>query len=296
MKKNVSHVAYSDESSYNIGRFRSISLISLKSSLEDEIIQKLDTIIDESGLSEFKWSKLRQAREHFAAEKIINYVFQLALDEKIRIDTLIWDIEDSRHKIQGRDDIANLQRMYYHLFRSVLTYRWATGSNWALYPDQQSALNWNTIADYLDITGTNIKLEGSLFETFKLRLSQDFQIETIAETKSTDNSLIQVADLFAGLGAYSHAEYQKYEEWRKLENRQLTLELDFGQSGPSIKLSNRDKVRCKIINQLNMLCKQHKLSIGLSSTRGFKSYKPQYPMNFWVYEPQHLNDKAPTGK
>lgn len=54
----------------------------------------------------------------------------------------MWDITDSRHDIQGRDDIANLGRMYHHLFVDILRNRWPDDARWMVHPDENSALDW----------------------------------------------------------------------------------------------------------------------------------------------------------
>lgn len=116
----ATHVAYSDESYYTDERYRSIAVVTLENSDKDNFSRTFGELISGSQISEFKWNKLRQARERFAAMKMIDEAIILAQNRHIRIDVLIWDTEDSRHGIKGRDDIANLQRMYYHLFKYVL--------------------------------------------------------------------------------------------------------------------------------------------------------------------------------
>lgn len=296
MPESVSHLAYSDEAYYNKTRFRSVALVSLGATSSSHIINRFDELIGESGISEFKWEKLRQAREKFAAIKLIDETFRFALGGELRIDVLVWDTQDSRHTILRRDDIANLQRMYYRLFRDAMLYRWPNGSTWNLFPDEHSALDWYSVEDYLDLAGTPAKFGAPLLEPFRSRLKRTYSIQSITPVPSIDNSLVQVADLFAGLGAYSHEEYGKYQKWCEYENKQLTLGLVLSENQSLTKLSNSEQIRCGVISYLDKLCKRHRLSIALQSTRGFKSHKPNHPINFWVYEPQHEDDKAPTKK
>jgi hypothetical protein len=114
------NIAYADETSYNVGRYRGIALISLNASDLSGLSEELNQIITQSNISEFKWVDLTSARHRFAAQKMFDFSIQSTLNKLIRIDVLTWDTEDKRHKIQGRDDIANLQRMYYHLFKNVM--------------------------------------------------------------------------------------------------------------------------------------------------------------------------------
>ena len=135
--------------------------------------------------------------------------------------------------------------MYYHLFKNVLQRRWPAGSVWKLCPDENSALDWITAQDVLDATGLELRVEGDLFDggTFRVRLARDFGIQKICEMCSADTPLCQLADLFAGLGAYSHSAYEKYESWLCVQSGQLTF--DLGLDDDEVRLSNRDRERCK---------------------------------------------------
>jgi hypothetical protein len=293
-KMNATHIAYSDESYQTASRYRSIAVVTLRATDESAITQSFVEILQGSGISEFKWEKLRQARERFAALKMLDKTIDLAIQKRLRVDVLIWDTHDSRHQVPGRDDVANLQRMYYHLFRNVLQYRWPSESTWRLYPDENTALKWATVQDFLDAAGTGFRIEGNLFEGgFRLRLERDFSVLEIVETCSAKTPLCQLADLFAGLGAYSHSAYEKYESWLRIQSGQMTLNLGLGNG--EVKLSNRDRERCKVMKYLDDQCKKHKLGVGLKSSRGFRTYNPKRsPVNFWLYEPQHPDDKAPV--
>ncbi len=288
------HIAYSDESYSTASRYRSIAVITLEIDRDQETSQSLVNLLNDSNITEFKWEKLHQARDRFAALRMIDKTLEFSVLGWLRIDTLIWDTYDSRHAIQGRDDTANLQRMYYHLFRTVLKRRWPTGSTWKLCPDENSALDWMTIQDFLDTASLEFRIEGDLLDEggFRLRLERDFSILQVCEVCSTSTPICQLADLFAGLGAYSHSMYEKYESWLRTQTGQLSFNL--GVDKDEVKLSNRDRERCVVMKYLNDCCKQRKLHVGLESSRGFKTYDPTFPINFWLYEPQHPDDKAPV--
>ena len=294
MTNDQTHIAYSDESYSTASRYRSIAAVTLEMSRDQAISHSIQELLKESNVKEFKWAKLRQARERFAALKMIDQALEFSIQGWLRVDVLIWDTHDSRHNIPGRDDVANLQRMYYHLFKNVLQRRWPAGSVWKLCPDENSALDWMTVQDVLDATGLDLRVEGDLFDggAFRVRLARDFGIQKICEMCSADTPLCQLADLFAGLGAYSHSAYEKYESWLRVQSGQLMLGL--GLDDDDARLSNRDRERCKVIQHLDRQCKQRKLRVGLKSSRGFKTYDPTFPINFWFYEPQHPDDQAPV--
>ena len=292
MTNPVTHIAYSDESYQTASRYRSIALVTLRAVDGGPTEQTLGEIIHSSGISEFKWEKLRQARERFAALKMVDKTIELAVQGKVRVDVLIWDTRDSRHQIPGRNDISNLQRMYYHLFKNVLQCRWPRGSTWALYPDENTALDWATVRDFLDAAGTGFRIDDDLFEGgFRLRLERDFRVFQIAEVNSADAPLCQVADLFAGLGPFSYMSYDKYEPWVRAQNGELPL-FDIIE----YKASNRERERFNVMKYLDEQCKKYKLQVGLTSSRGFKTYHPKSPINFWLYTPQRPEDKAPVRK
>ena len=214
----------------------------------------------------------------------------------LRIDILIWDTYDSRHKIQGRDDIRNLERMYYHLFKNVFQCRWPLECTWQVFPDENSALNWNKLKEFLDIAGVNIQIGRTLFEDgIGFRITREFGIVSIREATSINEPLCQVADLFAGLGAYSYSAYHTYEAWLCNEFGQLRLQVDDCDqvSLSNESLSNRERERCLVIKHFDEKCKRYKLRVGLKSSRGFCTRDPRYPINFWFYIPQHSIDKAP---
>ena len=290
------HMAYADESYITGSRYRSVAVVTLESGSAAETGLLLRELLDDSGLEEFKWEKLRQARERFAALKMLDLTVGFAVQGRLRADVLVWDTQDERHSVMGRDDVANLQRMYYHLFRNVLQRRWPSGSTWHLYPDENSALDWMTIHDCLDASGLGLSAEGDLFEEgeFRLRLARDFHILQIHESCSAKTPLCQLADLFAGLGAYSRSSYTKYERWLRSQSEQLSLGLEIVGVDRPIKLSNRDRERCLVIRHLDEQCKRRRLGVGLRSSQGFRTYDPSNPINFWLYQPQRPEDIAPV--
>lgn len=287
------HIAYSDESYQTGSRYRSIAVITLEAAHEKAITLSFKKLLQQSNVSEFKWERLRQARERFAALKMLDKTIEFATQGTLRVDTLIWDTHDHRHQVPGRDDVANLQRMYYHLFKNVLQRRWPAGSTWQLRPDENTALDWMTVQDYLDAAGLGIKMDGDLFEAgFRLRLRRDFSVLQISQACSSETPLCQLADLFAGLGAFSFSAYDRYESWLHTQSGQMAFDLGFHDAGSEPTKSEQE--RFAIMKHLDDQCKKRKLRVGLKSSSGFKTYNPQQPVNFWLYEPQHPEDKAPV--
>jgi len=291
-RKNVTHVGFGDESHWNKGRFRSLGLVTTLIDLLSTQDADFRRLLDGSGVSEFRWKKLDGAKERFAAEKLCKCTVEKTCSAQLRVDVLVWDTEDSRHKLVKRDDIANLERMYYHLFRNVLRTRWPNDAIWRLHPDQHTSMDWETVQDCLENVGTRFEIENSLFssEKFRIRLRREFGIEEIRAVSSGDHPLLQLADLFAGMAVFSREKYTEYEQWCTRTSSQLNL-LDEANAVSTASGSSRE--RFKILAEFDRMCKQRKLGVSLKTNRGLWTPKPENPINFWWYEPQHLLDKAP---
>jgi len=291
--RSVSHVGFSDESNWNTGRFRSLSLVTLPLQAFDDITQRLHHLLAGSGIKEFKWNNLSGNKEQLVAQKMCDLTIEEVLKKRLRVDVLIWDILDSRHNIKGRDDTANLQRMYYHLFRNVLRARWPKNAIWRLYPDEHTAMDWQTVEDCLQSVAESWELEHSLFTggKFRLRLQQDFALEEIIPVTSQEQPLLQLADLFAGMAVFSRDQFDAYQKWLKTQSGLPSL-IETNEEA-TVQLSRRSISRYQVLRHFDLSCKNHKLGVSLKEKRGLWTPNPQNPINFWMYEPQRPEDKAP---
>jgi len=272
-KCQPTHVAYADETNYNTGRFRGVALVTLGVAEALQSAAEIRQITDKFGIREFKWAKLKSAQNRFAALEIVEYIVNLLMSSNTRIDVLVWDIEDTRHRIQNRSDIRNLRRMYYFLYRNVLGRRWSDSCRWELKPAQSSF----RAASHLSYLGNPDELNDDA------RLAQ---VCRIIEIDSKDEPLAQVADLFAGAAVYSRNSFSTYKAWN-------LARIQAHENAEAITLSNADRERCPVIEYIYQQCKTHKLYVSLSSTEGLRTRDPRSPMNFWWYEPQGEYDKAP---
>lgn len=292
MRTDTTHLAYADETHYNTGRYRGIALVSIAVANANEVALEIQKSMAESNITEFKWEKLRSAKYRFGAISLVDSLMAFTARRTLRIDVVIWDIEDSRHKIRARDDIANLQRMYYHLFKNVLRARWPDDSRWCLHPDEQTALDWESVGDFLATASTRFNTTPDLFSRnkFSARLQRDFSVQQIKPCRSCDEPLIQLADFLAGLAVYSRTNFDGYERWQRQQGPQLSF-LPVEQE-PS--LSNSDRERYRVLGHFDRECKARKLGVSLRTHRGLRTFDGCNPINFWWYEPQHELDKAPT--
>jgi hypothetical protein len=285
------HIAFSDETHYGVGQYRGIGLVTLNYSLYGNLNTELKNILKETHVKELKWQKLDARNDCQAALQFVECAVNNACAGSLRIDVLIWDVQDSRHKVIGRDDLANMHRMYYHLFKYVLIERWPNGSIWRLHPDEQASIDWSEISRFLDMASITVgtpDLLSGLVESF----ITEFNIVHVKQCTSEKEPLIQLADLFAGMGVYSRNRYARYLCWQleHREERQITLLPD---APTNIRLSNADKMRCPVLDKLDSLCKKNKLGVGLKKSKGLKTHNPANPINFWWYQPQREEDKAP---
>src|SRR4051794_38535457 len=114
---DFTHIAFSDESKHNLGRYRSIALVTMSRITCNITTPVLAGLLAESNCRKISWESVRTAKERFAAGKFLKHSIKMAAASRVRIDVMTWDVEDSRHKIKRRVDHANLQRMYFKLYR-----------------------------------------------------------------------------------------------------------------------------------------------------------------------------------
>jgi len=283
----MEYLVFSDESYITAERYRSIGAFSFPKYLMYEIENCLSQILKDSNVSEFKWEKLKNAKYRFCGIKLYKYVCQNLYPKKFRIDVIIWDTHDSRHKIEDRDDIANFERMFFHLMKNLMTRR-ERNSSWYIFPDKRMEINWLTIQDCLVHVGKWKEHFNS--QLFKSEFSEQFfQIKQFDQVDSHKEPCIQIADYFAGLAVFSKNHYEKYELWCEHQNPQKSL-FDI----PEIRLSNSERERFRILKDFDDYCKKKKLGVSLKEKRCLCTPDPNNPINFWYYIPQHQDDKAPV--
>ena len=285
---DFTHVGYSDESHWNQGRYRSLGLVTLPIVNLDETTAAAQEILAERKAKEFAWKRLRTANQEAVARKLCTLVSNLALAGTIRVDTLIWDVFDSRHQIQGRDDTANLARMYYHLLINVVERRWPTGTYWEMRPDDRTDMDWETLEECLQYPSRAMR------NPTRMLLDRTSDVEGVARPQispihSIDQPLIQIADLFAGLAAFSWNRHVEYQHWRSKQLGQLGMFSDASQA----ELSKSETYKARALQYFEAQCPWQILGISQANGKGLRTRSPADPINFWPYTPQHDEDRAP---
>ena len=281
-------LAYSDESGCFSERYQVIAVITGKEKDLMSLKIELKKILDMRRKGELKFSDIDPYSPQ-VAKNFIDKSIEFAVSEKIRIDVLLWDTQDKRHNIKGRDEKGNLERMYYKVLRHVAE-RWGQ-KDWKLFPDENSAINWEEIRNYLNNTRISYP-KPPLLPLFE---EENYKINFIEITQqdSKNEPIIQLADLYAGLARFSRKNKDKCISL--IENSKNRRNL-FPNGHPKKKddVSKADKVKVDLIKLLNDKCKEFKLGVSLEKKGYLWTPNPNNFINFWNYETQHDQDKAPV--
>jgi len=279
--------AYSDESGCFSKRFQAIGVISGEESHLVRLRDELESVIKDRNIREVKFSELRTHRPKLeAAQSFIEKGVDFAKQRRVRIDVLVWDTYDSRHAIPGRDDLANLERMYYKILRHI-SEKWHQ-HNWELYPDDGSEVNWYEIKSYLSKTRIPRRRKPYLLLLFD---EEDYAINfhKIVPKRSHDEPLIQIADLFAGIACFCRENGEECVKWiqsQKEKNQQLLF--DYEESVTTENPNKTKQNRFVLAGRLNERCKQYRVGVSLNTRKYLWTPHPFNPINFWNCR---LNDK-----
>lgn len=287
--ENNMMVGYSDESNWNKGEYRSIAFLSCTKSTATLLHTMLQSEFLDSNISELKWKKLSSAKTRFAATKLIDLVIGFVNQGLLRIDVVVWSISDSRHKIRGRDDSKNLNKMYSNLVKNAIS-RWSKSAVWTLYPDETTVGEWDQIHVHLE----SARFRKSNHTSQKHFLSsvemKQLHVANIIPIKSESSTLIQVTDIFAGMACYSYTDFSRIQNWRSHNSEQLSM----FEPDPCDNISNSQRERNIVLNLFLAQCKNSRLGVSFESSNGLYTPNPSNSLNFWFYRPQHIYDKAPT--
>ena len=191
---NHTHIGYSDEAYIN-ERYRSIGLVTAPVAKAEFLAQSLSAI----GKS-VEWKELRPSDRLPVVKKRLRVAVEQALAGHIRIDVLVWDMEDSRHRdLPGRDDTADWERMFLHLLATTMK-KWPDDASWKIYPDERSDVYWPTLKDFLPSKQSRWYAAQSQQRSMGLSreaLGLRQRVEGI-EQATSEHPIIQLADLVCG--------------------------------------------------------------------------------------------------
>ncbi len=239
------YIAYTDETRYNVGRIRGLGMLSMRTADAATLGGEVRQILDASGMGECKWEHMRSARASFAAAKLLEWAVEHAISGTLRVDTLTWDATDHDVEMHALPHIQRLHHMYAVLLGIILPRRWPLDTRFQVLPDEQQALRWERIASSLP------------------------HLAGVTPSRSDAEPLIQVADLFVGLAAYSRDAYDTYEQWLVAPSDSQSM------------LSASDRYRCRLLDNFFTLCKHRDLHVSLRTNRGLRTYDASPPLCFW---------------
>ncbi len=295
-ENDFSHIAFSDESHYNVGQYRGISIVTMLEKNHSHLDAELRGIIEKAGVLEFSFKDTDEGRFRLLAEDMCEFAIRKVRSGDIRIDVLTWDTQDGRHNIIFRDDIRNFQIMYYHIFRNVLKLRWPDDATWLLCPDEQDQIDWTHLGEFLNGSSFDRELVRcqTKFIEYSIEMRTRFNILDICPRQSHIEPFIQLADLFVGLGVFSREHYNLIERWLVQNDTQTKLFRSDDDCEENVSFSRSHQQRCPLVTKFYAKCKKNSLNVSLKTFKGFKTRDPSKPINFWWYTPQHEWDKAPT--
>lgn len=286
-------LAFSDEKGHGGERYWGIGLVTGPPDVLEKLQKDCTNICKSCSLESLEWKDINgDSKRQKAASQYIKNAINVACEKSLRIDVLVWDMHDSRHSVIGRRDTRNLERMYY----KIITHAWRQWGklSWELFPDTSSQIDWESIHQCISRSRVKPLKKPYLMELFKQEHAR-FTINKLEQLDSKQSPLIQLADIFVGMGCFSVEEkdsLQRYVEKQNYEE-QLTL-LPKDSENDSANVSDTKKARFELINYLDKLCKGVSLGVSLRTKGYLRTPDPKNPINFWLYEPQHDLDKAPV--
>jgi hypothetical protein len=285
-------LGFGDESGTFDRQYQSVSVVSGSSSVMLDLRGELKEALSREHVKEVKFQKVgTHAPLLNAAHAFLLLAVTFAAVRSIRVDTVVWDTHDSRHAVQRRDDVANLERMYYRVV--VCAARQWGAEGWSLRPDAGSQVNWAEMREVLRKTRMSRKSDAiPLWDDMGGGLK--IVVESIEPTDSESEALVQLADLMAGLARFSCEERNAcvgwLANWGRRREGQMGLDWDAGVDEETAARKNR----FRLVGALHAACGKKKLGVSLSARQCLWTPRATNPINFWHYAPQGANDRAPT--
>lgn len=282
-------IAYTDESCPTAERFRSLAAISVEEQTKRGLERQVEAVLAAHRVGELKWSKVSDDRRRKCAEAVLVTVVDNLATCGVQVVVLVWDTHDARHAVLDRDDHKNFERMFFHLLSHAMKRR-TRGARWIVVPDQKSDIDWETVRRCVAAIGRREKTTGYplLSEEHSEAL---YSIDEFREGDSSAEPLIQVADLLAGMAAFSRRHAAEIKQWL-ISNSQPSLFQDAAEE--TSRRTNRERARFLLLDAFSALCRARRLGVSLRTNGYLCNLGPSELINFWHYTPQHDNDRAPT--
>ena len=251
--RDTTHIGFADEAYWNTGKFRSIACLSSRVADYDEIERRLCNARCVAGAtaSELKWNALTDHERRRDANSVLKTLVELVSEGKLRVDILVWD-----HTQTSLNDEERLRRGYHSILRFTTSAFLRGGTE------------DSTIWTYAIHSPDNLSLE-----ELWIQLEQDYSAEPISapfylkRATSALNYSVEVADIIAGLSAYSCEHASDFQTWVEYdqpgwleteaaswENRfPVIADLQIACQGAGLELSLGDQLRDQLREQLDSI-------------------------------------------
>jgi len=218
------HFAYSDESCYTTSdNFGAISILSFTAEIKSQLESTIFPFLGEMP-NEYKWSKFESRNYLDVSKQIFDVLFQYAIHGQLRIDAIIWQTNDPRYPRNQTNSGEKLSVLYYIRLRDMLSKRWGADGHWAIFVDEQGQMNWEELESYLEYASRNkfaSTLLGPKYDlNWLLQNHTKYSLEKLESVSSCDEPFVQIADIFAGMAAYSHNRSSLLLEWLQFDAAQ----------------------------------------------------------------------------
>ncbi len=279
---------FSDESGCGEDRYEAIGTLSGLSGAIGNLRTELQEILNTNRLSDCEYKDIRGGHKLKVATAYLDILNKYVLSSQIKVMVLVWDKQDSRHKVSRRDDIANTSIMYYRALKSTKRQWKDITIDSEFYPDELTKLDFNQIMGFIE--RTKIRDQAQFNTLFGKEFISTFPVITShQECQSKNEPIIQLIDIITGLVRISYEDDVKYNNWLLNESGQIDLfsnqEQEFTTPGKTAKY--------QLLSRFDGLLKGNSLQVARRSTNGFHSHRPSCGYFFWKYNPQHINDRAP---
>lgn len=243
--KPTGHAAYLAHQNSD-GAFQAAAAASGPISDVGTVSASLEGLVESSPI---RWEDIQRDEVTDRFTSLIDHVLPL-LGSTFRLDVLVWETAKVRSVI-GTDgsEVGPLERMLFHLLEGVTSTKWSDSTQWVLLPDAEVEADWQ-----------------------HPRMTRLSKVQEISPREFGSEPMLQVANLFAGLAAFSWEAHDLFLRWSETEAAQIAPEL------PQMR-------RCVVLGHLLARCRSQRSGVGIS-TGGLRTRDWSRPLNFWPWDPR----------
>jgi len=284
----ITHYAFSDESCYTTcDAYGAIAVLSIKAKCKRELEDRINPLLKQIP-KEYKWVKFANKNYYEISKDIFDILFEYAVCGNLRIDAIIWETNDPRYLRNNTNTGEKLSVLYYLRLRDMMSKRWGKNSHWAIFIDEQHQVDWKELDEYLDWGSMNTYSQtifGLYYDIDWLKKnSSKYSADPVQLVKSDQEPLVQIADIFAGMAAYSHNKGNKLVEWLKVDAPQTSnndaRQLSFKFLNKT-SITGRELWRNRFIKYVQDKCKSKNYQVSINNKKGLHTFRPSSPFNFF---------------